>query len=139
MFGLLIVRALTVSLALLNVGAALARRRPIALVATEGALYAWWIWLVLFRAEEPAFSTWLGLLVVVLVSGAVAKFNVGAALLRRMNVPSGGWPYFGTAFRNRTELAKIRMAAREQRAKELGVNVIDVMKMEHAEEKKKRR
>lgn len=136
-----LVRATVLLLATLNIGLSATKRRAFAIIALESGVYAVWSWLALFNGAPfqgpmPAAVT---VLIVVLVAGLVAKTDLSARILRRLSWESKlDWALFGDRFAKRMGLAKARMAERERRAKDLGISVVDVLKLEHAEEKRRR-
>ncbi|MDH2908488.1 MAG: hypothetical protein PXZ07_00050 [Candidatus Eremiobacteraeota bacterium] len=96
-------------------------------------------WSPLHRQDNPYILP--EALVVALAAGASAKVGFAKKMFRATGIDEKlgniGWKFFGDRVAKRVDLAKTRMAAREARAKEMGISVIDVLKLEHDEEKRR--
>lgn len=138
--GLVYVVAIIAGLIVANIAlAARSGRSPLALFI-EALIYVASAGLATFvGVRTRTFQPALALLTIVLVAGLVSRLEVGKRVLRLLRLHDAlNETALGRRFNARVDLAKLRMAERDRKARELGISVVDVLEIEHAEKHSKR-
>ncbi len=119
-------RVIALTLAVLNVGMALARRRPRGWILFEVGVYAVWSSCV-FLLNAPALPFLIILTMLMVGKTELSRFLLrnGADLEIRLRRA-----VYGERFTKRIEVAQARMADRERRAREQGVSILDILKQD---------